>query len=142
MRQRRRRATLRGRKIRIYPNKAQETYLRKACGTARFAFNRALGKWMGEHADMAEMAALTEARETDCSPDGKKPRRQARKERKDAVAKAENDLRGALLARGGRIGEGGYRRELNRQKKRIIRGCMMQRNAPRNSRSKMISPAR
>ena len=32
-------------KIRIFPNKEQETYLLKACGTARFAYNWALSKW-------------------------------------------------------------------------------------------------
>ncbi|MDR2519506.1 MAG: helix-turn-helix domain-containing protein [Eubacteriaceae bacterium] len=42
-RQRRRRAVLRAHKIRIYPNNEQETYLRKACGAARFAYNWATG---------------------------------------------------------------------------------------------------
>jgi putative transposase len=32
-------------KIRIFPDKDQETYLLKACGTARFAYNWALAKW-------------------------------------------------------------------------------------------------
>ena len=35
---------LRAHKIRLYPNNVQETYLRKACGTARFAYNWALGR--------------------------------------------------------------------------------------------------
>jgi putative transposase len=36
---------IRAHKIRIFPNKAQETGLKKACGCARFAWNWALNKW-------------------------------------------------------------------------------------------------
>ena len=35
---------MRAHKIRLYPNDVQETYLRKACGIARFAYNWALGR--------------------------------------------------------------------------------------------------
>lgn len=104
---------LRGHKIRIYPNNVQQTYLRKACGTARFAYNWALGKWIEENADMPEMKALNEARAADYNPDGKKSKKQVKKERKAAITKAEDELREALRARGERIDEGGYRKELN-----------------------------
>jgi putative transposase len=36
---------IRAHKIRIFPNSAQETALKKACGCARFAWNWALSKW-------------------------------------------------------------------------------------------------
>jgi putative transposase len=36
---------IRGHKIRLYPNKEQVTYFKKACGTARFAYNWALERW-------------------------------------------------------------------------------------------------
>ena len=32
-------------KIRLYPTQAQEVYFRKACGTARFAYNWACARW-------------------------------------------------------------------------------------------------
>lgn len=35
---------MRAHKIRIYPNNVQETYLKKACGVARFAYNWALAR--------------------------------------------------------------------------------------------------
>jgi putative transposase len=36
---------IRGHKIRLYPNNKQATYLSKACGVARFAYNWALTEW-------------------------------------------------------------------------------------------------
>lgn len=36
-------------KIRIFPNKEQEAYLIKACGTSRFAYNWALSKWKEQY---------------------------------------------------------------------------------------------
>lgn len=32
-------------KVRLYPNKKQETYLKQCCGTARFAYNWGLNRW-------------------------------------------------------------------------------------------------
>ena len=105
---------LRGHKIRIYPNNEQETYLKKACGTARFAYNWALGKWIVEHEGMPEMQALTEARAADYNPDGVKPKKQAKKERAEAITKAESELRDAFRAHGERTAdECAYRKELN-----------------------------
>ena len=68
-----------GDKIRIYPNNEQETYLKKACGTARFSYNWALDKWLGEHSEMPELIALKEAWGADSNPDTKKTKKQARK---------------------------------------------------------------
>jgi putative transposase len=73
--QRRRLTALRAHKTRIYPNNGQETYLRKACGTARFAYNWALGKRAGEHGDMPELTALNEARSADYNPDNNKTKK-------------------------------------------------------------------
>lgn len=36
-------------KIRIYPNKEQEVFLRKSCGVARFTYNWALEEWQKEY---------------------------------------------------------------------------------------------
>jgi putative transposase len=36
-------------KIRLYPNKEAEIYLKKSCGVARFSYNWALGKWNELH---------------------------------------------------------------------------------------------
>ena len=105
---------LRGHKIRIYPNNGQETYLKKACGTARFAYNWALGKWVEKNEGMPEMQVLKEARAANYNPDGGKSKKQAKKEHKEAIAKAESDLRSALRASGvNSVDECGYRRELN-----------------------------
>jgi len=40
---------LKAHKIRIFPTPEQETYLLKACGTSRFAYNWALGKWKEQY---------------------------------------------------------------------------------------------
>jgi len=40
---------IRGHKIRLYPNNKQATYLAKACGVARFAYNWALTEWKRRH---------------------------------------------------------------------------------------------
>lgn len=40
---------LRVHKIKLIPNKAQENYFSKACGTARFAYNWALAEWKRQH---------------------------------------------------------------------------------------------
>ncbi|MDR2179154.1 MAG: helix-turn-helix domain-containing protein, partial [Synergistaceae bacterium] len=32
-------------RIRMYPNNVEATYLSKACGVARFAYNWALAEW-------------------------------------------------------------------------------------------------
>lgn len=40
---------IRAHKIRIFPNLAQETALKKACGCARFAYNWALGEWKAQY---------------------------------------------------------------------------------------------
>ena len=104
---------LRGHKVRVYPNNEQETYLKKGCGTARFTYNWALDKWIGEHSGMPEMIALKEAKAADYNPDRKKTKKQAKKDRKAAIKKAEGDLREALRANGERLDEGGYRKELN-----------------------------
>ena len=105
---------LRGHKIRIYPNNEQETYLKKACGTARFAYNWALGKWIEKNEGMPEMQALMKARAANYNPDGSKSNKQAKKECKEAIVKAESDLRSALRANGeNSADECGYRRELN-----------------------------
>lgn len=40
---------LRSHKIRLVPNKAQEEYFAKACGTARFAWNWALAEWTRQY---------------------------------------------------------------------------------------------
>jgi putative transposase len=70
---------------------------------------------MAEREDMPELKALSEARAADCSPDSKKAKKQAKKERSAATAKAEINLREAV--NGERINEGEYRKELNRLKK-------------------------
>lgn len=36
-------------KIRIYPNKEQEVFLKKSCGVARFAYNWGLAEWQKQH---------------------------------------------------------------------------------------------
>jgi putative transposase len=108
---------LMGHKVRIYPNNVQETYLKKACGTARFAYNWALDKWMEEHSAMPELKALKEVREADYNPEKNKPRRQAKKERREAIEKAEGELRAALRRRNEKVKEGEYRKELNGIKK-------------------------
>jgi hypothetical protein len=72
---------------------------------------------MAEREDAPELKALSEARAADCSPDGKKAEKQAKKERRAAAAKAEMNLREASAANGGRINEGECRKELNRLKK-------------------------
>ena len=51
---------LRAHKIRLYPNNAQATYFAKACGTARFAYNWALGKAKAQH-EIDVMARFDEA---------------------------------------------------------------------------------
>jgi len=105
---------LRGHKIRIYPNDEQETYLKKACGTARFAYNWALGKWIEEHEGMPEMQVLNEARAADYNPDGTKSKKQAKKERREVITKAESELRDTFRANGERTAdECEYRKELN-----------------------------
>lgn len=40
---------IRAHKIRIFPNREQETGLKKACGCARFAFNWALSEWKAQY---------------------------------------------------------------------------------------------
>jgi putative transposase len=35
--------------IRLYPNKEQDLYFRKACGIARFAYNWGLAYWKKEY---------------------------------------------------------------------------------------------
>jgi putative transposase len=40
---------MRSHKIRLYPNRKQETYFAKACGVARFAYNWALAEWKRLH---------------------------------------------------------------------------------------------
>jgi putative transposase len=37
-------------RIRLDPNNAQATYLARAAGTARFAYNWALAEWQRQHA--------------------------------------------------------------------------------------------
>ena len=106
-----------GHKIRIYPNNEQETYLKKACGTARFTYNWALGKWMEEHSQIPELISLKEAWEVDYNPENKKSKNQAKKDRQEAISKAECELRAALRERGGKLKEGEYRKELNSIKK-------------------------
>ena len=106
-----------GHKVRIYPNNEQETYLKKACGTARFSYNWALNKWMEEHGGMPEFKALRDSWEADCNPDRKKSKKQAKKDRREAISKAEGELRAALRKSNERVDEGGYRKELNSIKK-------------------------
>ena len=36
-------------KIRIYPNKEQEVFLKKSCGVARFAYNWGLAEWQNQY---------------------------------------------------------------------------------------------
>ncbi|MDR1538964.1 MAG: hypothetical protein LBU32_13405 [Clostridiales bacterium] len=55
---------------------------------------------------MPELKALSEARAADCSPDSKKTKKQAKKERRAAAAKAEINLREASAVNGERINEG------------------------------------
>jgi putative transposase len=106
-----------GHKARIYPNNEQETYLKKACGTARFAYNWALDKWMGEHSGMPEFKALKDSWEADYNPDRKKSKKQAKKDRREAISKTEGELRTALRESNERVDESGYRKELNSIKK-------------------------
>jgi len=40
---------IRAHKIRIYPNKEQEVYLKKSCGVSRFTYNWGLAKWKELH---------------------------------------------------------------------------------------------
>jgi len=106
-----------GHKIRIYPNNEQGTYLKKACGTARFSYNWALDRWMDEHGAMPELIALQDTWGADYNPDKKKSKKQAKKDRREAISKAEDKLRAALRESNERVDEGGYRKELNRIKK-------------------------
>jgi hypothetical protein len=66
---------------------------------------------------MPESTALAEARTSDYNPDNKKIKKQVKKERRIAIAKAETALREALRANGERTSEGECRKELNRLKK-------------------------
>ena len=36
-------------KIRIYPNKEQEVFLKKSCGVARFVYNWGLAEWQKQY---------------------------------------------------------------------------------------------
>ena len=36
-------------KIRIYPNKEQEVFLKKSCGVSRFAYNWGLVEWKNQY---------------------------------------------------------------------------------------------
>ena len=42
--------TILGHKIRLWPTPRQEEYFRKACGTARFAYNWGLDEWRSQYA--------------------------------------------------------------------------------------------
>ncbi|MDR1541586.1 MAG: hypothetical protein LBU32_27060 [Clostridiales bacterium] len=66
---------------------------------------------------MPEWKTLNEARTADYNPDSKKTKKQAKKERRAATAKAEMNLREASDVKGERINEGEYRKELNGLKK-------------------------
>jgi transposase len=63
------------------------------------------------------LITLNEARSANYNPDNKKTKKQAKKERREAIAKAETALREALRAKGGKTSEGECRKELNALKK-------------------------
>ena len=108
---------IRAHKIRLYPNNVQETYLKKACGIARFAYNNALGKWCDEHEDLTELQILRAVQKKDFNPNGSLSKKEAKRRKQEAIGKAENCLRAALFKNKEYVNENVYRKELNAVKK-------------------------